>query len=413
MREAVYRFAAPLLDRIPDISQQPVKRQAAIGVTVSLLFHLLVLLGLMIAAMVLPEHKEIAPAAKKELEIQLVQMPKKLAHDLAKPTPAPFLDPRGLEASKEKPKDTEFESDRDMVAGSESKPTGLLPMPSQEGVTNRNSYDFATRDVHLSAVDGAASRPPAPPSNPSPSASKETAERTPAMPPLYDPNPVSREKLDQAKNAKPNQKLPEPAKPRDTPRLKTSVRPREDEVAVAKPSDTADGPITKVVPVPQPVAKADLKTATPAPRYASAAMATPAPLSSPSYKERYQEELQKTRVEGNISNHGPPGANTVNTPLGRYNAQVRRAPSSSWYMLEEQRQSLYGPGSATLHFTVKADGHVKDISLESNTSNSSFETMCEDSVRAAPIPKIPDELLPLLPGGELDLDMTYTLYPIQ
>jgi hypothetical protein len=373
---------------------------------------LLVLLGLMLAAMVFPQHTEIPPSAKKDLEIQLVQMPKKAAPIPKKPDAAPVLDPRGLEASKEKPKDIDFQSDRDMVAGSDTKPTGLLPLPSQEGRADRQSNDFANNDVRLGAQDGAASRPPPSPSNPAPSPSNQTAEKTPSMPPLYDPNPVSREKLDQAKNAKPNQKLPEPAKARETPRLKTSVRPREDEVAVAKPPEKTE-PITKVERVPQPLAKADLKAATPAPRIASAPMATPAPLSSPSYKERYQQELQKTRVEGSISNNGRPGANAINTPLGRYYAQVNRALGSSWYLLVGQRESLLAAGSAKLSFTIKSDGHVKEISVDSNTSNSSFGTMCEDSVRSAPIPKIPDDLLPSLRDGELDYEMTYTLYPVQ
>jgi hypothetical protein len=416
MREAVYRFAAPFLDRIPDISRQPARRQAAIGVTVSILFHLLILLGLTLAAMVIPEHTELPPVSKQELEIQLVQMPKKADHPVEKkPAVTPYLDPRGLEASKEKPKDAEFESDRNMVAGSQAAPIGLLPLPSQEGRTDIPTNDFANRDVRLGALEPPpANQPPPSPAPATPATAAQASEKTPALPPLYDPNPVAKEKLQAAQHAKPNQPLPEPAKPHATPapRLKNSMQPREDELAVSKPSENPDtAPITKVQPVPKPVAKADLRATTPAPRYSTASLATPAPLNAPSYNQRFQEQLQRTRVEGNISNRAAPGANAVDTPLGRYTAQVYRAVGSSWNILIEQRKGAVAFGEAKFAFTLASDGHAVNITMESNTSNFSYAALCEEAIRNAPIPKVPDDLIPSLRNGELEFNPDFIYYP--
>ncbi len=397
IKDAVHRLAAPVLNRIPDISQQPVRRQAAIGVTASILVHLLLLLILSIAAMVIPSHTEPAPAARNDLEIQLVPLPeKKQVIAEKKPDALPLIDPRGMEKSQEKPKSAEFESDRDMKAGSELPANGLLPLPSQEGRTDRNTNDFATQDVRISLTEPAIT-----PTPPSPQPSPQEAAPAPSMPPLYDPNPVAKEKIAAAEHAKPTDKLPEPAKPRATPPpMKTTMMPREDEMAVAKPVATPPpGPVTKVEPVSKP-----------APKFSVASLVTPKPMTAPSFAERYQENLQKTRIEGAISNRGKAGVDAVASPLGRYWSQVKQALNSSWTPLVKDRMSLIAPGSASFVFSISSDGKVVGVHMESNSSNSTFGSLCEEAIRKAPIPQPPADLVPSLRDGALEYNMTFTFY---
>ncbi len=380
MLEAVNRLTAPLVERIPDISGAPPRRLAAIGLLASILVHVLLLLVILVATMVLPSHVEPLAPSKKDLEIELVPMPEKLKSAEAKPTPRPVIDPAGLEASKEKPQNPEFESDRDMVAGSDSKPTGLLPMPSQEGRTDRNAPNFADRDVRLGLTAPTVSTPPAPPPVPA----SQPAAVAPSMPPLYDPNPVTKEKLAQAEQAKPDQPIPEPSKPRSTPPpFKIAQSPREDSIPIPK--------------------------AAPTPRMTVASLTNPQP---PSFKSvpRLQEDLKKTRVEGSISNRGRQGVNAVATPLGRYVSQIKTALASSWLPLTQERMSLITPGAATFSFDIDSSGHAQNIHMEDNTSNSAFANLCEESLRRAPIPTPPADLIPSLRDGMFPYQMTFTLY---
>jgi len=401
MREAVYRLAAPLLARIPDISGQPVRKRAAIGLVASIAFHLLIFLVLLLFAAVFPEHVDIPPASRNKLEIQLMPAPSK-EMSLAPPQAMKMqvIDPRGMEASKEKPKTPEFESEQDMVAGSQAPPSGFLPLPSQEGRTDRNANDFATQDVRLAVTEPPAPAPPPPPMAAQPNASTEAS--APSMPPLYDPNPVAKEKLQEAEHAKPDEALPEPAKQHSPPPLKVTVSPKEDEVAVAKPTeDTKPDAITKVQPAEQPVTK---------PKFTTAMMATPKPFPAPNSPQRFQEDLKKTRVEGSISNRGAPGVDAVATPLGRYYGQVKRALASAWTRRVQAQMSLISPGSASFSFYIASTGRVSELRMEANSSNPAFANLCEQAVREAPIPPPPADLVPTLRDGGLDYQMTFTFY---
>jgi hypothetical protein len=216
--------------------------------------------------------------------------------------------------------------------------------------------------------------------------------------------------LQAAEHAKPDQPLPEPARPRATPPpLKAMVVPKEDEMAVAKPStETAPGPITKVEPAtPAPVRP----TAQLTPKFTTASLATPKPMAGPSVSQRFQENLQKTRVEGSISNRGRPGADAVATPLGRYWSQVKMALASSWQPLVKARGDLVTPGSASFTFDIGSNGRVTGIHMEENTSNSTYGNLCEEAIRRAPIPPPPTDLVPSLRDGALEYQMTFTLYP--
>ncbi len=416
MREAVHRFTAPLLAKIPDISRQPTRRRAAIGLGASILVHLVILLLMIILTSVIPEHVDLLPAAKKGT-IDLVVMPpaqKKLSLAPPMPKTTTVIDARGMQASKEKPLDPKFESDRDMVEASEAPTSGFLPLPSQEGRTDRNSHDFANQEVRLGLAEPGPSAPPAAAAPPSPdTAQQQTATAANSMPPLYDPNPVAREKLQEAEHATPNQKLPEPAKPRATPPpLKQTAAPSADEIAVATPStETKPGPLTKVETAEETPVKPAMRTSTTTPKYETASLATPKPFSGPSVRERYQENLQKTRVEGNISNRGKAGVSAVATPLGRYYGQIGTALGSTWNLLVNERRSLIDFGTAKFTFHIGPDGKVSDVHMESNTANAAFASMCEEAVRRAPIPSIPADLIPSIRDGGLDYSTSFTMYP--
>ncbi len=399
-----------VLARLPDVSGAPVRRQIAVGLALSLALHVLLFAILIGIALAFPEPprdtsarpRREQPPEPEPLNIQLVTKPKPTPEEAQR---TKLIDRRGMEASKDKPKNPEFESDEDMKAGSEAAPTGLLPLPSQDGRTDRNTADFATEN----AAVGAAAALPWPQltvqPKPAPAAPASEPPPPPAAEPLYTPNPVAKEALAAASKAAPTDKLPDPSKQVSTPppRLATAtpkprkavVMPREDEIAVA-------------VATPRPpAATAEPRESVPG-RYAM--LSTPAPISKQSFTKRYQEMLEKTRVEGSINNRGKAGVDAVATPFGRYWGQVKTAIGSGWNRYVNEQMTLIAPGTARVSFVLDRQGRASNVRVDANTSNASFANVCERAVRDAPLPPIPPDVVSKLRDGQLEYSIVFTFY---
>ncbi len=377
MRDTFYRLTAPILDRIPDISHQPKGRQVSIGLAASLLFHLLLLLLAVLFGMVLPEHGLLHFAKPKPQleEIEIIVIPPAPAEEtrlipmeeIVRPTP--FIDSRGLAAAEFAPEKPLFESDVDMKAASELPALGDLPLPSQDGRVDPQFPVFADTQMSLGKTVAPFSREVPMPPPPAP-AEPETAPPTPPV-----PEPAVAE-----------QKPPSP--------LKEVTKPSEDEIAIAaKPAEPIAPP--KVMPrmrATQPVAM----------------LTTPAPQART--KPGYQPQLQKTRIEGNISNRGRNAVDAAGTPLGRYKKAVNDAIGSRWYLYTAQKTTMIAPGSVRVSFSINAKGKAVGVKSEANTSNASFADLCEQAIREADIVPPPADIVEPLLDGKLDFTITFTFH---
>ena len=416
MKDEVYSFPNPIFREPapaaePGQPERPKRNRVLFALAVSLALHIILLLLFLLVASVFPERTEQNPPVQKSLVIQLMPSPAKKPVQPAEKRGLDVIDPRGMQASTEKPAKPQFESDRDMKAGSELPASGVLPLPSQQGRTDRPANDFANQDLRIGAVHSAPSLP-----SPKKDASRSTeppraSPPSQALPPLYDPNPVAEEKLEQAKKAAANEPIPEPAKLHSTPPpLKRVAKPDSNEVAVTRPSEvTEPGPITHIQP-PAVQKQTTPEKTRPTPPTELAMNSTPQRPSRPATPDQYEEQLQKTRVEGTISNRARAGVDAVATPLGRYLSQVKTALGSSWNPLVTEQMSVIAPGSATIVFSITAEGRITGLRMESNTSNASYGSLCEEAVRRAPIPQPPTDLVPSLRNGALEYSMTFTFF---
>ena len=154
VRSALGRWLSPLVAWIPDVTAFPHKRQVAIGVIASILFHVLLISFFVVHELVWPVRVQPMPPPVPTAPLRVVVMPKPHFHDEDPLVKArrQLLDAKGLDASTEKPDDAQFESDKDMKAGSELPATGILPLPSQQGRTDLPGHDFRDQEVRLGVV---------------------------------------------------------------------------------------------------------------------------------------------------------------------------------------------------------------------------------------------------------------------
>lgn len=403
------RAMAPVhtqIARLPDPSGLPLGRLIVIALGVSIALHALLFVLLIIIMLAMPEPPRLTrvpprqqPAPEPDqLNIQLVAKPKPDVQDGVR-----VISRRGMQASKDEPDRADFESDENMKAGSESAPTGLLPLPSQEGRTDREAPAFADQE-HVTGSPAALPWPqltlqprPEPPAEPAPAAA------APASEPLYTPNPVAKETLAAASAAAPTDKIPEPSKQMSTPPPRvaagtpkprpTVVKPRDDEIAVAT--------VTPRPTTPQAEPRESVPN-----KYAM--LATPPP-STQSFTKRYQEMLEKTRIEGSISRRGPAGVNAKSGPLGRYQGDMSKQVSSRWSYELKDNPEMLSLSNVKLRWYVQADGRISNVQVIDDGGDRYHADACVKAVLKTKLPPLPPEVSSRLKDGRLEVVFSFLL----
>ncbi len=415
MRAALDRLTAPLFAWIPDISRVPLRRQVVIGVLASILLHLLafLIMGLLASIVRKPDEISAAQPQPQELELEIVQPEESPILPAPVEPEKQFIDSRGLAESKpaERPL---FETDKDMTAASEQPATGDVPLPSHEG-KGRIANVFETKKSAVGAVTEPpaielAAAPPVPAVTPSQAQPAPTA--APAQP-----------KFAPAAAATPTPVATPPPKTSDKPdaalakaeleKLREVVKRREDEIALAAKEKLPPlpPPVTRMEkPVPEPTVLPAIPVR-PTPEQL-AKLTTPSPLLKSPSKSGYQPELEKSRVEGRITNRGRNAVDAVATPLGRYKTQVYNAIGARWLYYVKSQMDVLAIGSAKVSFYVTRSGRVQAIRVDGNTANASFAEVCERAIRDAEIASPPAGSLDELRDGRLEYSITFTLYSL-
>ncbi len=143
-------------------------------------------------------------------------------------------------------------------------------------------------------------------------------------------------------------------------------------------------------------------------------MPTPRPQKAPRAKPvqpGYQQQRQRTKIEGNISNRGPGGVDAIGTPLGRYQKVIRDAVGSRWYFYINRRMDMMSVGTVRIRFFVNEKGKVEDVRMLSNTANDTFAGFSIQSILDAKIPPPPSDVVDVLDDNRLEIVYTFTLYP--
>jgi hypothetical protein len=386
VRSALGRLLSPLVAWIPDVTTFPRQRQVAIAAIASILFHLIIVAALVIHEFVWPVRSEPPPLPTAPLQVQLVPRPQARNEDdpLVKAR-RPLLDAKGLDESKEKPDDAQFESDKDMKAGSQLPATGLLPLPSQQGRTDLPGHDFRDQEVRLGVTPD-----PTPETLRPPDPTEKEPAAAPAPPaPLFIPQPLAPDTLASADKSKPMEQLPEPAKT-----AKATPPP-------FKTSDKTENSIAMLMATPRPAL-----AATPAPPAPPATM--PAPPKA-SITDRFRENMRKTGVEGNIVTKGNNGVNAVNTPMGRYKRRLSQQLESLWTLKRPGENAEIG--TVRVNIKLREDGTLAGYRVLDGAGASPRHTeICLQVIRELRPEKMPPEAAPLLDDGVLDLDFSFTIY---
>lgn len=418
----VQRYTAPLLARIPDVSDIPTGRLIGIGIGISLLLHLLAFLLIPLISLFFHDKSvDFAKAAPKprNIELQIIppeEEPRVQPFTLAPPPPERlFVDSRGLDIAKDPAEHPIFESDENMRAASEQPATGASLLPGQDGKDRAFNAFQNTRSLLGPTPEPFASTPPsAQPLPAPPPPTVQVAQHTPA--PAAQPDNAPQDPTPPPPDAqKTEEKAPTPDN--ETVKVKTKVsdlkaveKMLDDEIALTK-RDLKPKAVTQIQPsanTPSPVAHAAVLRPL---DEQVAKLTTPAPKPMPRHDSGYQPEQEKNRIESAISNRGKSAVDSIGTPMAKYRKRVNDAIGSRWYYYIHDRMDLLAFGSVSISFIIDAQGHVSGTRVEKNTSNQSLADVSIRAIRDAEIGPPPSDPGSPTSQAPLEWTLTFTYYP--
>ena len=414
----MHRLTEPLLAWLPDLTGVPERQQYAAGLAVSAFLHAVAFLFAVILMILWPRGCENVTAAAEQSTIEIEILPPEPEPEELAEAPkreiTPAIERNGLEASEVAPERPDFQSDENMLAGSERAGNGLEPLPTQSGLELPGT-NFKTQTGNSVAKIEDEPKPQPPDSQPSPNLA--------AIPstPLYKPKPITKQYVEALERIQSGAQSPDSAPPAEQPaeivatppaaepppaEVKETREPSEDEIPIYKTPEPVQ-PEAPQLSRPQPVRQTP-PSATPPPQLA---MLTPQPPKRPQpvAPDTFQPELRQTRIEGSISNRRRPGIDAVKTPLGVYRRRISDQIQAHWRRYVSQDIGVLALGTVRLRFYITADGKVEDLQVVENDSNASFENVCLKSIQKAEIEPPPSDL-EVMKDGRLELVFSFTLY---
>jgi hypothetical protein len=373
----------------------------------SAFFHLA--LGLVLALWTAQHTDDVARALPDLRDLTVTIMPQRAsppspaAPAPPAPTPAPghllttapaatppVMDSDGLTHSNKAPAKAAFQSDANMVAGSQLPATGNLPLPSMAG-PRRHFMDFANQAASM----GNGFTPPLPAS---------AGQNAPM--PEQTPSAITQVQHSARAQA---QATPAPI-PKPTPRPAPTAAP--DTLALGTPTPTPAPPaptpaavLAKLMLPPPMRGHADMAPMTPMTRSPDT---QPAPPPQRPPQPATQRETEQTRIEGGITNPGGPGVDAIETPFGRYHHKLYNLIGSRWKLyLQEHPTDV---GDVTILVTLKPNGKVAATRVTANNALDDLADISTKAIMDSELPPVPDDLAPMLRDGKLEVSFSFSVY---
>lgn len=274
-------------------------------------------------------------------------------------------------------RNTQATSDRTATNDDKSMPSqaGREPLPIEAPETTESVYQDGRLDTPLQP---AVPNPLVPlagdlPEPPSPSAEKMKGETQPDPGEAEIAETAIREKLLDGPNVV-EKEVPKAE-------VKENIKPREEK-------KTQDGdPQGLAVKKPDEQIKRSTQPAT------AAAANDPA----------FSGNQSKTAIRGSISRTGRSALDVVDTPMGRYHAQISRAVELEWQRNCVRRRDFIVPGYLTVRFFIDAEGRVSNLSLGDIEGGEIQKGFTIDSIRDAEIPPMPSDVKKEMGDDSLEL----------
>lgn len=283
--------------------------------------------------------------------------------------------------SAEPPASRRYIGERNTEATSDRTPTSDDDSISQAGREARP--EEAPETTESQYQDGRLDSAAAIPSTPGEAAplSPETREMTKAESARGEENPLPGD----AEKTEPaiREKILDGPNPIDTPVAKSEVR---EDIKPREETKVRDG-------APDALAEKNVEE-----------LPKPKPKPTPSPDPAFSGNQSKIAIQGNISRTGRSALDVVDSPMGRYQAQISRAVELELQRNCVKHRDFITPGYLTVRFFVEENGRVKSVQFLGDSETGEVQKgFTLNSIRNAPIPAMPRDLKKEMGGNALEL----------
>ena len=326
-----------------------------VAVVVSLLFHLVAILGIRSLETWVQTSPKTAPQWAKAI---VAAVDPKLVPDpdaLKKPVPEPewkemdlsFIEVNPAMASAEAPKQTPFYSTENTLQASPDPQKEKQAAPKIDGKQKVVQKTFDTKH----AAEPQPASTPQPPPKPEPEPKHEVAQVD---------KPAPEEKAAQ------KEKSPQPAQ---AAKPEGGLKAGETELAAAKPE--------AIVPNVQPAQKAQPEQKE---EVAQEPVQRRKPIARVSKARELKGVIEGERMEQKGGSHRfgvEPTFDVRQSPFGRYDQSMIAAVQARWYALLDGNYAFERSGKVTVRFLLHSDGTVSDLQNVEQTVGESLSFKCE------------------------------------
>jgi hypothetical protein len=290
-----------------------------------------------------------------------------------------FMETDASQVTGEKPKNTQYYSDKSTVAANPKNPTGKVgDTPYLEGKETHvmNTADVPTPSGTLAPLIVQPGAPGAP--------GRAAPARTAQAPPQEKP-PASPQRPSQT-----------PAQPQEVPPVGLKMV-EEQKVAQLQPSPPAPTVVTgSEVPIPPAAAE-------------MGGGGAPAVMSEPGVPGRELVSRKARLVTAGVSREGVAAFNVEESPFGAYDKKVVKAIQSRWYQLIDRYGIYESTATVTVYFQLLDDGQVKNVKTTDGSENSILSLFCEKAIlESGPFDPWPENLRVLV--GKQPREASITFY---
>lgn len=97
--------------------------------------------------------------------------------------------------------------------------------------------------------------------------------------------------------------------------------------------------------------------------------------------------------------------------IGDWKKAVGNRIGSRWNEFRESQAGLLAVGSVRVRFAIDAKGDVSSLKIVSSTASETNAEYALRAIREADLPPIPRERLARVPGGRIEIEFTFTIFP--
>ncbi|HVM60628.1 MAG TPA: hypothetical protein VMV72_07145 [Verrucomicrobiae bacterium] len=288
-----------------------------------------------------------------------------------------FMETDASQVTGEKPKSTQYYSDKSTVAANPKNPTAKVgDTPYLDGKEGHalNTVDVPTPSGVVTPVVIKPTAPPAPPkvAQPSPPAPAKTVQAVPEQKPLA-----------------PTPEIPARG-------LKVVEQPEQKVAEAMKPTASAPEVVTGSG-VPAPAAADEM-----------ADVGAPAVPSEPGVPGRELVARKAHLVASGVSRTGVAAFNVDESPFGAYDKKVVKAIQSRWYQLIDRYGIYESTATVTVYFELFDDGQVKNVKTTDGSENSILSLFCEKAIlESGPFDPWPETLRALVGKEPREASITF------